>query len=50
MYIHDLLSCKVLVEGGPSNLEFLAIAQFFTASFCIIMSFLSSSILSCSYL
>ena len=38
MYIHDLLSYKVLVEGGPSNLEFLAIsvtAQFFTATFCI---------------
>ena len=38
MYIHDLLSYKVLVEGGPFNLEFLATsvtAQFFTASFCI---------------
>ena len=40
MYIHDLFSYKVLVEGGPSNLEFLAIsvtAHFFTASFCIIL-------------
>ena len=33
-----MLSYKVLVEEGPSNLESLAIsvtAQFFTASFCI---------------
>ena len=52
IYVCNFLSCNIIVQGGPHRLEILSLSissPLFVNKFCIIMPFLSPTIISCFY-